>query len=269
MATKVTKWKRFDGRIIPTTCYYWLNGKCNRNPCRFLHSQPSSPSAAYVNCNGRKRCSDSENSLPKRKLKVAVWNRKTEVVEAAQNSSPTLSTEVVEAAQSSSPTLSTEVVEAAQSLSPTLSIEVVEASQSSSPTLSKEVVEAAQGSSPTLSTEVVEAAQGSSPTLSTEVVEAAQSSLPTLCKYWIKGNCAHGDKCLDIHSWSGLKVKRKLSMWHIRTMWKTFSERGRLFARQEVRSIEKGPGGLIFTGDGTGLVTVSKWSEESNKVEAA
>ncbi|GAU25139.1 hypothetical protein TSUD_363090 [Trifolium subterraneum] len=48
----------------------------------------------------------------------------------------------------------------------------------------------------------------------------------------------------------------------------SFSERGRLFARQEVRSIEKGPGGLIFTGDGTGLLTVSKWSEKP-KVEAA
>jgi WD40 repeat protein len=41
--------------------------------------------------------SESENSLPKRKIKVAVWNRKsgdsigkTEVVEAAQSSSPTL-----------------------------------------------------------------------------------------------------------------------------------------------------------------------------------
>ncbi|WJX92852.1 hypothetical protein P8452_74455 [Trifolium repens] len=48
----------------------------------------------------------------------------------------------------------------------------------------------------------------------------------------------------------------------------SFSEKGRLFGRQEVRSIEKGPGGLIFTGDGTGLVTVSKWSEEP-KLEAA
>jgi WD40 repeat protein len=35
----------------------------------------------------------------------------------------------------------------------------------------------------------------------TEVVEAAQSSSPTLCKYWIDGNCVHGDKCRDIHSW--------------------------------------------------------------------
>ncbi|MED6145328.1 hypothetical protein PIB30_024081 [Stylosanthes scabra] len=42
----------------------------------------------------------------------------------------------------------------------------------------------------------------------------------------------------------------------------SFSERGRLFARLEVRSLEIGPGGLFFTGDGTGLVTVWKWLEE-------
>ncbi|XP_057429597.1 zinc finger CCCH domain-containing protein 48-like [Lotus japonicus] len=47
-----------------------------------------------------------------------------------------------------------------------------------------------------------------------------------------------------------------------------FSERGRLFARKEIRSIEVGPGGLFFTGDGTGLVMVWKWLEET-KVAAS
>ncbi|MED6173908.1 hypothetical protein PIB30_064123 [Stylosanthes scabra] len=42
----------------------------------------------------------------------------------------------------------------------------------------------------------------------------------------------------------------------------TFLERGRLFTRQEVRSFEIGPGGLLFTGDGTGLLNVWKWLEE-------
>ncbi|XP_020969935.1 zinc finger CCCH domain-containing protein 48 isoform X1 [Arachis ipaensis] len=42
----------------------------------------------------------------------------------------------------------------------------------------------------------------------------------------------------------------------------SFSERGRLFARREVRSLEIGPGGLFFTGDGTGSVTVWKWLDE-------
>ena len=39
-------------------------------------------------------------------------------------------------------------------------------------------------------------------------------------------------------------------------------ERGRLFAKREVQSIEVGPGGFFFTGDGTGLLMVGKWLEE-------
>jgi hypothetical protein len=35
-----------------------------------------------------------------------------------------------------------------------------------------------------------------------------------------------------------------------------FSERGKIFAKQEVRAIQVGPGGLFFTGDGSGEVKV-------------
>ncbi|KAE9598478.1 hypothetical protein Lal_00027010 [Lupinus albus] len=42
----------------------------------------------------------------------------------------------------------------------------------------------------------------------------------------------------------------------------SFSERGRLFAKKEIRSIEIGPGGLFFTGDGSGLLMVWRWFEE-------
>ncbi|KAH6757704.1 hypothetical protein C2S51_038690 [Perilla frutescens var. frutescens] len=41
-----------------------------------------------------------------------------------------------------------------------------------------------------------------------------------------------------------------------------FSERGRIFSKEEVRSIQIGPGGLFFTGDGSGQVRVWKWSAE-------
>ncbi|XAR71753.1 hypothetical protein NMG60_11018160 [Bertholletia excelsa] len=40
----------------------------------------------------------------------------------------------------------------------------------------------------------------------------------------------------------------------------SFLERGKIFAKQEVRSIQMGPGGVFFTGDGTGLVKVWQWS---------
>uniref|UniRef100_A0A5B7C4B1 Uncharacterized protein n=2 Tax=Davidia involucrata TaxID=16924 RepID=A0A5B7C4B1_DAVIN len=42
----------------------------------------------------------------------------------------------------------------------------------------------------------------------------------------------------------------------------SFSERGKIFAKQEVRSIQMGPGGLFFTGDGTGRVRVWQWLAE-------
>ncbi|XP_038999380.1 zinc finger CCCH domain-containing protein 48-like isoform X2 [Hibiscus syriacus] len=40
----------------------------------------------------------------------------------------------------------------------------------------------------------------------------------------------------------------------------SFSEKGKIFAKQEIRAIEVGPGGLFFTGDGTGF-RVWKWVE--------
>lgn len=40
----------------------------------------------------------------------------------------------------------------------------------------------------------------------------------------------------------------------------SFSERGKIFAKNEIRAITLGPPGLFFTGDGAGLVRVWKWS---------
>ncbi|XP_072961667.1 zinc finger CCCH domain-containing protein 17-like [Typha angustifolia] len=39
----------------------------------------------------------------------------------------------------------------------------------------------------------------------------------------------------------------------------SFSERGKIFSKEEVRSIQVGPGGLFFTGEGTGELKVWKW----------
>ncbi|XP_039114925.1 zinc finger CCCH domain-containing protein 17 [Dioscorea cayenensis subsp. rotundata] len=40
----------------------------------------------------------------------------------------------------------------------------------------------------------------------------------------------------------------------------SFTERGKIFSKDEVRAMQVGPGGLFFTGDGTGEVKVWKWS---------
>ncbi|KAK4489461.1 hypothetical protein RD792_005270 [Penstemon davidsonii] len=42
----------------------------------------------------------------------------------------------------------------------------------------------------------------------------------------------------------------------------SFSERGKIFSKKEVRCVQIGPGGLFFTGDGSGQVKVWKWSAE-------
>ncbi|KAJ0239790.1 hypothetical protein HA466_0233710 [Hirschfeldia incana] len=47
----------------------------------------------------------------------------------------------------------------------------------------------------------------------------------------------------------------------------SFSERGKIFAKQEIRSIQIGPGGIFFTGDGTGQVKVWKWSTQPTAIQ--
>ncbi|KAL0449542.1 UNVERIFIED_CONTAM: Zinc finger CCCH domain-containing protein 17 [Sesamum latifolium] len=42
---------------------------------------------------------------------------------------------------------------------------------------------------------------------------SSQKAKPKQCKYWITGNCVHGDKCKDLHSWfsgSGFTLLKKL-----------------------------------------------------------
>ncbi|KAJ9159418.1 hypothetical protein P3X46_024926 [Hevea brasiliensis] len=46
----------------------------------------------------------------------------------------------------------------------------------------------------------------------------------------------------------------------------SFNERGRIFSKGEVRTIETGPGGLFFTGDGTGSLNVWKLAESHGRV---
>lgn len=40
-----------------------------------------------------------------------------------------------------------------------------------------------------------------------------------------------------------------------------FNERGSLFSREEVRALQVGPGGLLFSGDSHGSVKVWRWQK--------
>ncbi|KAH1209474.1 Zinc finger CCCH domain-containing protein 48 [Glycine max] len=93
-----TKFARRTERIGRTTCSYWRAGKCNRNPCRFVHIETPSPPAAcgYGNTAysyGKKPHSSSENT-PKYGSKKALLRDNgdrgdaTRVAKAFKKSSP-------------------------------------------------------------------------------------------------------------------------------------------------------------------------------------
>ncbi|KAJ8754255.1 hypothetical protein K2173_002155 [Erythroxylum novogranatense] len=42
----------------------------------------------------------------------------------------------------------------------------------------------------------------------------------------------------------------------------SFTEKGKIFAKREVRAMQNGPDGSFFTGDGTGAVSIWKWSSK-------
>ncbi|KAL9674094.1 hypothetical protein QQ045_030364 [Rhodiola kirilowii] len=42
----------------------------------------------------------------------------------------------------------------------------------------------------------------------------------------------------------------------------SFTERGKIFSKEEVRTIQLGPGGLFFTGDGAGQLKIWKWLDK-------
>ncbi|KAF3570890.1 hypothetical protein F2Q69_00058741 [Brassica cretica] len=47
----------------------------------------------------------------------------------------------------------------------------------------------------------------------------------------------------------------------------SFTERGKILAKQEIRSIRIGPGGLFFSGDGSGQVKVWKLSTQPTAIQ--
>uniref|UniRef100_A0A2P2LRG9 Uncharacterized protein MANES_01G013500 n=1 Tax=Rhizophora mucronata TaxID=61149 RepID=A0A2P2LRG9_RHIMU len=49
----------------------------------------------------------------------------------------------------------------------------------------------------------------------------------------------------------------------------SFREKGRIFSKREVRTMQTGPGGLFFTGDGTGMLTVWKLAESKGRSPVA
>ncbi|KAG1354612.1 hypothetical protein COCNU_07G007240 [Cocos nucifera] len=90
---------------------------------------------------------------------------------------------------------------------------------------------------------------------------AAAAAVPDrvnqVCYHWRAGRCNY-HPCSFLHSElpaqpDGPAAKRT----HHQAL--LFGERGKIFSKEEMRAIQIGPGGLFFTGEGTGELKVWKW----------
>lgn len=69
------------------------------------------------------------------------------------------------------------------------------------------------------------------------------------------------EKSLSVLSFIQLQsVILNFAMTHFQISGSRFSERGQLFSREEVRALQVGPGGLVFSGDSRGTVKVWRWT---------
>jgi hypothetical protein len=69
------------------------------------------------------------------------------------------------------------------------------------------------------------------------------------------------EKSLSVLSFIQLQsVILNFAMTHFQISASRFSERGQLFSREEVRALQVGPGGLVFSGDSRGTVKVWRWT---------
>ena len=80
--------------------------------------------------------------------------------------------------------------------------------------------------------------------------------------------CSCSDKSVHLYelpTWVQFSLCQKyfffslLDLTNISDFCFRFTDRGRLFAKQEIQTLQIGPGGLFFTGDQTGLLTVYTW----------
>ncbi|CDP08900.1 unnamed protein product [Coffea canephora] len=131
-------------------CKFWLAGKCNRNPCRFLHSHSPNPQPQPKQIpQPQPQQSDDPNANFGNKIKSTWRNPNISASKNVKVSSPMN-------VKASSPGVLNSVVNCGHS---------------------------------------------------------GQRAQQKLCQYWVTGNCVHGDKCKDLHSWfsgSGLALLTKL-----------------------------------------------------------
>ncbi|KAL5056027.1 hypothetical protein RYX36_036709, partial [Vicia faba] len=151
-----TKVARFNGtkRVIGTkTCIFWLNGRCNRDHCRFLHGEPPSYASThswnYNEMKGRFSSTPYHNSnkgLPK------------------HNANTLLNKKIGD-----------------DKLPPKCNSKTVF------------IRKTAEYKLPPKHATIGD---------DREKTQVAMVSPKHICKYWMNGDCVHGEQCRNLHSWS-------------------------------------------------------------------
>ncbi|MED6210344.1 hypothetical protein PIB30_063248, partial [Stylosanthes scabra] len=162
--TTTRRIERF-GRATPPTCKYWVAGRCNRNPCRFSHSLPTSPSNVYYNPN--------TTYIHSKKPTICA----PKAVQKPANHKPKAVVSVEKPTKCQAEAMSVEkLIECAPKAT---SVEKATNCDQKSSLIEK-------------TADVEDAA-----TVAIAPVEKSRS----ICKYWMTDNCVHGDLCPNLHSW--------------------------------------------------------------------
>lgn len=167
---KVARFKGTERVIGTKTCIYWLNGRCNRNHCRFLHGEsPSYASTNSWNHNERKGFSSTSYHNAKKGLPKDDTNTLLNGKIGDDKLPPKHNTKTVLIRRTMD-----------DKLPPKHEAENF---------LNRKIGD--EKSPPEHAT----VGDGR------EKTRVAKVSPKHICKYWMNGDCVHGEQCQNLHSW--------------------------------------------------------------------
>ncbi|PIN05935.1 WD40 repeat-containing protein [Handroanthus impetiginosus] len=179
----VSVFDRLGGRPVKNqVCKFWLMGRCNRNPCRFMHRESPPPQSEQPH--SAPHADDHRHKSRKMTWKNPKYDTPKTVAVSSGEGGILNRTSDLRASEMAS-----------------------ENTKKNSGDVDQEVVIASAGSGGQAEQEVVSTIRDDSGKSSVQEVP------PKQCKYWITGNCVYGEKCKDLHSWfcgSGFTMLAKL-----------------------------------------------------------
>ena len=190
-------------------CSFWLQGKCSRNPCRFLHTDflQSKNEEFY----------GSHQQHNSNKLKFTWRNPKQSASKSLTDSLSISKIATVSKNTTVSGSMSSEATNNGHLKGKkVLTTETPSSEPNNGDMKYKKVLNPECPSSEANNGHDVKPKKKVLTTESpSSVVGSCKSPQQKLCQYWATGNCVHGDKCKDLHSWfsgSGFSLLGKLEM---------------------------------------------------------